>query len=320
MSHKYFLSIVLFTHNRVDRFKEALNSLKNQSVNREEFELVVVDNDKQPTEAVRQLTEDAESIITARYIFEPNLGVSNARNAGGKAAYGEYVSYFDDDAKAPDNYVRRILDIIRDIKPDIFGGPIYPFYLSNKPPWYKDIYGTHCFLGNEPKYLRQNEYISGANFIIRKEILDKVGWFNPVLSKVGKKKWYGSETQIQIDAWKDNPSLTAYYDPSLYVYHLVMHDKMSIRWQLTNSYNLGRSLTYLWIPQEQIYLARKKSPRIFFIALTKLLFDASVGIFIRDRKKYNNWKNYVYEVVGRRLQIFGHYQRLVVDSLKSISS
>ena len=120
------VSVVICTYNREDMLEIALESLTKQEVSASDFEVIVVDNNsKDNTKAV------AEKFIAAnshfRYVLETNQGLSHARNRGGNEASTDFVAYMDDDAKAPANWVKQLIEIIDDKKPDIFGGPIYPF-------------------------------------------------------------------------------------------------------------------------------------------------------------------------------------------------
>ena len=123
------LSIIICTHRRVKLFKGALQSLLEQTACSELFEIIVVDNDVNPTPEIKKLVSNALNRIKIIYLHEPKLGLSNARNAGGQFSQADYFGYFDDDAKAPPHYVETLLQTLKEYSPDICGGPYYPFYL-----------------------------------------------------------------------------------------------------------------------------------------------------------------------------------------------
>jgi glycosyltransferase involved in cell wall biosynthesis len=84
------VSVIIPTYNRRDFVREALASVMAQSVT--EIEVVVVDDGSQDgTAAVVQ--EFAE----VRYVWQPNRGVSAARNHGVTLSSGELIAFLDSD-------------------------------------------------------------------------------------------------------------------------------------------------------------------------------------------------------------------------------
>jgi len=149
-----------------------------------------VDNDHQPNPEVQKIVSNVKSNISTKYLHESKLTLSNARTAGGKLATSDYISYMDD-AKANPKYIEILTQILDTHKPDICGGPYYPFYLDPKPVWFLDRYGSSS-LGDEFRYLTSREYLNGGNIVFRWGLMDEVGWFDPNLGMTGKKIWYGS--------------------------------------------------------------------------------------------------------------------------------
>jgi GT2 family glycosyltransferase len=95
------VSVVFATHNRADRLAELLDSLRRQSVDSVDFEVVVVDDgsrDRTPSvldEAVR-----ADDLRLRRLRLEPAAGPAAARNAGWRSAAAPLVAFTDDDCVA----------------------------------------------------------------------------------------------------------------------------------------------------------------------------------------------------------------------------
>lgn len=81
------------THNGAKVLQNAIQSLVQQTLSKKDYEILVVDN-------TREIVKQFETGENLRYIFEPNLGLSNARNTGWQNAGGEFVAYLDDDAIA----------------------------------------------------------------------------------------------------------------------------------------------------------------------------------------------------------------------------
>jgi glycosyltransferase involved in cell wall biosynthesis len=102
-----------------------LDSLMSQNVESEQFEVLVVDNNS--SDGTPELVERYIRLgVGFRYVLEPVQGLSQARNRGASAARAPYLTYIDDDARAPCVFVRCLFGIIDTHQPDIIGGPIYP--------------------------------------------------------------------------------------------------------------------------------------------------------------------------------------------------
>ena len=97
------ISAVICTHNRAAYLQKAIQSLIEQTLPKDQYEIIVVDNSS--TDNTKQVVSrlqaaclrsqektDAcglqlEACDLVRYVFEPVLGLSQARNTGWKAAF-----------------------------------------------------------------------------------------------------------------------------------------------------------------------------------------------------------------------------------------
>jgi glycosyltransferase involved in cell wall biosynthesis len=291
------LSLVLCTHRRFQLLGLALESLCKQSAGKEAFEVIVVDNDLTPNPEVKQLVEQASDKIQVAYVFDPVLGLSQARNSGGKASQSPYIGYLDDDARADENYVQTALEIIRNRKPDYFGGPYYPYYLDGKPAWFLDRYESGI-TAEETRMLKAGEFLNGTNMIYRRELLDRLGWFDTGFGMTGRKIGYGEETALQMKAWEQAPAPMVFYSTDLFVYHLAAPVKLKLGDRFKRRYNTGRSQAYLWITEDQKKKAQQRAPFILGKTLVYFFVKGLPGLMLRDKKKYPSWQNYAYEVLA----------------------
>lgn len=307
------VSIVICTHRRFDLLEGAVKSLVNQTASPESYEVIVVDNDRYPNPPVQEIISDASSKIRIRYLHESRVGVSYARNVGGGSARSEYIAYLDDDARANPRHIASLAEICEKYKPDICGGPCYPFYLDAKPAWFKDSYGSNCLYGDVPRYLGPKEYLIGANIVAHRNVLDRVGWFDSCLGPRGNRIWYGDETLVMINAWKANPDLKVYYDPNLFVHHLVPGWKMSMKNLFRVQYMKGQSHAYFWIPEDKRNLFRRLSPCILMVSLVCSGFNVLRGLLSFEREKYPLWQNFALEVLYPEVERIGRRIRLTSD-------
>ena len=89
------LSVVISTFNRSEMLRAALDSLGRQSLDKNIFEIVVVDDGS--TDETRKTVESFTGTLPLRYFYQNNAGLASARNHGLFAARGKIVYFLDDD-------------------------------------------------------------------------------------------------------------------------------------------------------------------------------------------------------------------------------
>jgi len=87
------ISVVICTYNRPDRLKACLKHMQRQHY--PAFEVVVVDNNPHTDELRAHVASVGNPDF--RYVVEPHVGLSRARNTGVAAATGDIVAFLDDD-------------------------------------------------------------------------------------------------------------------------------------------------------------------------------------------------------------------------------
>lgn len=287
------ISIVVCTFNRSDVLQGCLESLENQTLDPACFEVLIVDNNS--TDATKQVGERfVKQNSNFHYCFEANQGLSHARNRGWAEATGDWIGYIDDDAKASRVWLETARKIIVNQRPDIFGGPYYAFYDSAKPQWFADRYAS-SEKGPTPRNLNGNEFLSGTNIFFRRELLSSIGGFDPNLGMSGAQIGYGEETALMITARKRFPDLEIFYDPSLYVFHLVPPHKMTFAWLARQRFVAGRWSARVFGARSRTFWTRVLSSGIK-VALLSLYFGVDlVRSLWRDGAVYPTPQNYVYE-------------------------
>ena len=310
------ISVIICTHNRAELINTALQSLCEQSLAFNEYEVIVVDNNS--TDHTRSVVEKFASKYTnIRYCLETKIGLSNARNRGWREAQGEYVAYTDDDCKLPSQWLSVAKEIIEQRSYVLFGGPFFPFYDSPKPFWFRDSYRSRGF-GDDARFLTQREDLIGNNIFIRRSLLEKLGGFNTYLGMSGKQIAYGEETELQMRVRETMPELGIFYESRLYVYHLVRAERMKIGWLIREFFAKGRYVYLTAHGNDTPALGRLSLlMRALKVAL-EMLTDISYGALIRNRAKYPYFQNYFYEHSSRYLRgwgrLYAQYTRLGKNS------
>lgn len=296
------VSVVVCTYNRADLLTGCLTSLVDQMMDKSTFEVIVVNNNStDETQAVAEAIAAAGSNI--RVVFEKKPGASQARNRGVREAQGAYVAFIDDDARAESDWLEKLVEVIEAVAPDVCGGSIYPFYLSAKPPWFKDEYEIRR-VRDTPGFLSANKYISASNLIFRKAFLEKIGGFDQQFGPKGDLFSYGEETELLARAREYSPDCKVYYDPAVRVLHLVPARKMRVGYFIKARWTVG--LNHLDIFRLR-HRGRIATILRLFYTVGSITVSLLVGIAARHRSKHPYWQNYVVEQVAPRFSALGHY-------------
>lgn len=298
-------SIVICTYNRVELLKRALNTLLKQRLPSSEFEIIVIDNNSTDNTAA-ETEKYVLRYSNIRYFRETKIGLSHARNRGYSEATGRYVVYTDDDCELPADWLLNANAIIRSSTPSIMGGPVFAFYLNGKGKWYKDDYAILGH-GNMKRMLANNEFLFGGNFFIKKELIKKFGVFKPELGMNGTAIGYSEETELQMRIRNADNAIGIYYDPSLFVYHLVRPEKLKIKWWVQSFIAKGKSNYCLANTQKH---PKKTSVFLSFLRIIKISCIISYGLFyaciLRNRKVYAHPENYIYENMHQHFKELGY--------------
>jgi len=296
------ISVVVCTYNRADLLKGALESLCEQTLHPSEYEVIVVDNNS--SDNTYEVVAGFDHFGNVRYCTETRQGLSHARNRGWNEARGEYVGYLDDDCKAPTDWLTMARDVIRRLSPAVFGGPYSPFYSAPRPAWFKDHYGS-SHKGEEARALAQNEYLSGGNVFFRRSLLEEFNGFDPRFGMRGDSLGYGEETVMQRRIRANRRDELIYYDPKLYVYHLVSPQKMSLRWIARQRFVDGRYSHLVFQRDKTTPTSRAQVLRAMIRTLLAFGWDMIRGVFKRDHARYPYIQNYLYEHVFAHLRQLG---------------
>lgn len=235
------LSVIICTYNRQQLLKDCLDSFVEQTLDKDKFEVIVADNNSKDN-TKDMVLEYCHKYPNFRYVSERKQGLSHARNKGCIEANSEYLVYVDDDVIAPSEYLQNVIDVIKKYSPDIMGGPVYPYYTSRKPGWFKDEYETKRF-ANESGFSRDCR-ITGCNFIIRKSVLGKLGMFDPNYGIVGNKLRLSEERKALEKYRQVTPAdkQKVYYSLECAVKHHIPERKMRPSYFLRRAYEAGRGL------------------------------------------------------------------------------
>lgn len=251
---KRLVSVVLCTHNRAAYLEKALRSLAAQTLPRHAWEAVVVDN--RSTDTTREVATRFQEEMELRYVHEPVLGLSYARNAGWRAARAPIVAYLDDDAVAAPDWLERVLEVFTTVtpRPGCAGGRVDPIWEAPRPAWLSDAVLTSLTAidwTETPHPIRDlsQEWLVGANLAVPRDVLERIGGFTDGLDRAGRSLLSSGDVFLQKQI--QELGLTCFYHPAMAVGHHVPAARLRQPWFRKRYYWQGVSDAVMQLLEER---------------------------------------------------------------------
>ena len=193
-----FFSVVIPTYRRRDALRNSLRSLSCQTVDKNSFEVIVVNNS--PEIGVSDVIEGYASLINIVSLNEPKSGAHQARNVGSKVARGRYIVFIDDDCEAHPSLLERYRSAIKLFSPIVAGGSIDVRWDCAPPSWvtpFEYLMGRIDF-GEGSFWLREGQSVNGGNLLIRRDFFLEIGGMEP--DQVGKIIFGSGDVALSLSA------------------------------------------------------------------------------------------------------------------------
>ncbi|OGS37020.1 MAG: hypothetical protein A2293_15445 [Elusimicrobia bacterium RIFOXYB2_FULL_49_7] len=246
------ISAVICTYNRAKYLKKALNSVLEQNLAADKYEIIVVDNNS--TDNTKAVVDEC-SLASGRgitCISEPMQGLSFARNAATQAAKSPIVAFIDDDAQADSNWLAAHLEAYS-MFPDAVsaGGKMLLSWESEKPAWLSDTEFERTLgffdYGDVITDMHHPDYPRGSNFSFKKDIFNAVGGFNTSLGRKGPGFFlYGEE--LEFGSRISKLHLRQIYTPRAVIYHTVIPNHLNKRYLIKRYYGQGKGSIIAGMP------------------------------------------------------------------------
>lgn len=220
------LSVIVCTWNSGDRARETLVSLAHQSLPRDRYEVIVIDNASDDGTAERLARWSGP--LGFRIAREEKLGLCHARNRGVAEARGRYLLFMDDDAVAPAHLLETYARAARRHRPELMGGPAHGLWESEPPRWLQTFHwrGFSLFsYGARQRWVRGNEFFLGCNVVFRRDVFDRFGLFDPELDRKGAGLAGDGERLLELKVLHNGGR--GLYLPEAYVFHKVTRARMT---------------------------------------------------------------------------------------------
>jgi glucosyl-dolichyl phosphate glucuronosyltransferase len=235
-------SVIVCTFNRCNALTTVLEDLAVQEMPASiSWEVVVVDNNS--TDKTREVIEAAVSRWPGRfrYVFEPQQGLSGARNRGIREASGSVMAFTDDDVRVNPDWLCSLTSNLRSGHWDGSGGRIVPVWAKALPDWMseEDHRTMGVFVqfdaGTDPGELNRPPY--GANMAFRRSAFEKYGTFRTDLGRSGNNLLSSEDTDLGSRVLADGGRL--YYEPQAVVFHPAAENRMTKKFVLKWWFWLG---------------------------------------------------------------------------------
>jgi len=239
------IAAIICTHNRAEYLGAAIDSLLTQNFH--DFQIIIVDNAS--TDNTKEIVKTRLPNPKLKYIYEPVLGLSVARNTGAQATSTPILAYLDDDAEASPQWLQVLVSAYQNNpKLAIAGGQvtlIWPEGIT-PPNWIsQELSGCLGYydLGENPLYINNPGLTPrGLNYSIRRTFLEQVGGFDISLGRIGKKLLSNEELYMTELALEQGWQVA--YLPEAKVAHHVAPERISPAWFLRRSWWQGVSECY----------------------------------------------------------------------------
>jgi glycosyltransferase involved in cell wall biosynthesis len=257
-----FVSIVVPTWNRAGFLGDCLKSLVAQDYQRNRYEIIVVDDGS--TDSTKTVVDGFRGYATSLYRLEDHRGLNAARNRGIALARGELICFIDDDALAPQPWLRAMVGgYQRWPEAGCYGGPIR-LRLEGPAPRLcgrESLGEGELDLGLEERPVQR---IHGGNMAVTRKAQAAAGLFLESLPLYGEEEEW---EQRHLDAGGQ-----VFYLPEAWIWHRRSAADLRL-WRLArNQFRRGRNhLGYLRLTGQSLTLHGELSaiPRVLAHALRR---------------------------------------------------
>jgi glycosyltransferase involved in cell wall biosynthesis len=217
-------SLVMATVGRTQEVERLLASLATQSLRN--FELIVVDQNQD--DRLEPLLEPYREAFPILHLAS-KPGLSRARNVGLEHATGDIVAFPDDDCWYPPDLLQRVAELLNEHR-NLGGVTGRPMLVTKQEqgeqtPEHGRKVGAPRFDKEAGLLDKTNTLLRAISYTIflRRSVVEKVGGFDESLG-VGAGTLWGSAEDTDYALRAVATGAKVYFEPELYVYHLVPPD------------------------------------------------------------------------------------------------
>lgn len=227
------ISVIIATRDRAALLAGTLDAIATQQPPGCPVELLVVDNGSVDATAAVVAAAAERSPIPILYLQESRPGKSHALNTAIARARGDLLVLTDDDVLPSPGWLAALVRGFDETGADYAAGRILPLWEAPPPRWMSPaLHGVLAIPdgGTRRLTLRKglNEQIMpiGANMAVRRQVVDRVGGWNPRLGKLQGTLRTGEDHEFALKMIE--AGLTGVYEPAAWVRHRVPADRLRL--------------------------------------------------------------------------------------------
>ena len=292
-----YLTIIIPTYNRVKQLEKCLNKLKNQTLSRDAYEIIVV-NDGSTDETQEFL--DKQSGV--KVFHQGNAGQGNARNLAIPHARGQIILFIGDDIYAPKSFLQTHVDFHKENpKPEeaCLGLTLWDQDLKQNPfmQWLTDGGPQFAYHKLKPNEEASFWFFYTSNISLKAELLHKQP-FDPDFKGYG---WEDIEIAYRM---KKEEGLHITYMPSALAYHDHHMEEKSLKNRMKR---IGSNAHIFQTKHPELNLVPKGLKLIILHLISSLPSLLLLGIL-----------RLLIPASGRRLYWYALSKRYFLQGLKSV--
>jgi GT2 family glycosyltransferase len=286
------VSIIIVNYNTKNLLKNCISSIYNLTQNTN-FEIIVVDN-ASVDDSEKMIKDSFQEVVFIQ--SGANIGFGRANNLGIQKAKGEFVFFLNSDTILINDAIGILANyIVNNSTVAVCGANLYDInekpaisFSQNMPGLFTDLdyffgglfsrlyYKNNVIFNYSNLPLPINGYISGANMMVRKSILENVGFFDPDFFM------YYEETEL---TWRiKNTGAKIVSVPEARIIHLEGASEIIKE----NSIRRSNKSKYLYYEKtNQKYYINLSYYIFFLVALSRIVFF----YLMKNQMKHKYWLN-----------------------------
>ncbi len=301
------ISVLIATYNRAKILRETLEAMTNLVSPPGGWELIVIDNNS--TDHTKSVCSEFAEALPIRYVFERQQGKNYALNTGFELARGDLLVFTDDDVTPDSRWLLEHVGASKKWQPyTIFLGSITCSWPDDTPDLIRRRVVQWLDFTSSPVAQKKGPLPSGhcgagANFAVRRSIIDEGFRYDPRVGPCGTGRIAGSETELQRRLFKAGHR--AVYVPDAKIVHRVRSIELGSAALRNRSWGFGRGTGFrtkdqrgqwrcicgipLWVLKKVLLLgftwvAKKirKDTEGVFVAKHKLIFHLGMISYWRS--------------------------------------
>jgi glycosyltransferase involved in cell wall biosynthesis len=176
LQENYLVSVIIPVYNGGQYLADAIGSVLSQTCR--PVEIIVVDDGSTDNSA-----EIAQSYARVHYFYQPNQGVSVARNTGIAAAEGDFIAFLDADDQWPADKLTRQVDFLLE-NPEVGYVVTHQRILLEQDAPIPSRFKIELLHKDHPGFVP-------STLMVRRAVLEQVGGFDPTYLNAGEDiEWF----------------------------------------------------------------------------------------------------------------------------------